>query len=115
MLNLKRKDKEMYYIVFTEWNYPTESGRELIDTYDSLIEAEESVKRVGEQEYNNFLDVNKNSLYKEASGFYYTFGTVYTLDPNIHKKIQVGEYALHSSQYEDEDMWFRVRIIPVEQ
>ena len=80
-----------YYIVFNEWNYPTESGREYIGDYDTREEAE----------WENFLKVN-GDIYREASGLYHNNdGTV-------------AGYMIHSSQYEEEDMYFRSYIIEID-
>lgn len=90
-----------YYIVINEWNYPTESGRDLIATYDLYEEALNCIEDEYNKEKQNFIDVN-NGLYKEACGAY---------QDDSGKTIG---YMLHSSQYEDEDMYFRSFIIEVE-
>ena len=110
---IKRKDKIMYYIVMKEWNYPTESGRDFICTCDTLAECEPIVKEEGEKEWNNFLDVN-DDIYSEASGFCYTEEKIVTVNPNDNKKADVPEYHINSSRYEEENMWFYVRVIPIE-
>lgn len=39
-----------YYIVVTEWLYPTESGRDLYDDYDTYEEALEVARQIVEDE-----------------------------------------------------------------
>ena len=90
-----------YYIVFNEWNYPTESGREYIGDYDTRAEAEIVVTTQGMDEWDNFLKVN-NDIYREASGLYHNDdGTI-------------AGYMIHSSQHEEEDMYFRSYIIEID-
>ena len=90
-----------YYIVFNEWNYPTESGREYVGDYDTREEAETVVTTQGMDEWDNLLKVN-NDIYREASGLYHNNdGTV-------------AGYMIHSSQYEEEDMYFRSYIIEID-
>ena len=89
-----------YYIVFNEWNYPTESGREYIGDYDTREEAETVVTTQGMDEWDNFLEVN-GDIYREASGLY-------------HNDDGIAGYMIHSSQYEEEDMYFRSYIIEID-
>lgn len=90
-----------YYIVINEWLYPTESGREIISDYDSRKEAEEEVTTQGMKEYDNFLKVNEDT-YTAACGLYH------------NQDGSIAGYALHSSQYEEEDMYFRSFIVEIE-
>lgn len=87
-----------YFIVVCEWNYPTESGREIIDDCDTREEAERVAKRQYDDEFDNFQAVT-NGLYREACGPY-----------NDEQGNIVG-YQLHSSQWESEDFVFRSEII----
>ena len=103
----------LYYIIVTEWNYPTESGHDIYDYYDDLESTKYWVKKIGDNEWNNFQKVCED-IYSEASGLYTTEARVQTNDPNDINIIDVPEYYIHSSQYEDNDFWFRVRVIPVE-
>ena len=103
----------LYYIILTEWNYPTESGHDIYDYYDDLESTKYWVKKIGDNEWNNFQKVCED-IYSEASGLYTTEARVQTNDPNDINIIDVPEYYIHSSQYEDNDFWFRVRVIPVE-
>ena len=50
-----------YYIVFNEWNYPTESGREFVGDFDSREEADWASAFEVVEEEPNFLKVNKTS------------------------------------------------------
>ena len=86
-----------YYIVVNEWSYPTEFGRELVGDYSTLEDADKAAEREYENERDNFIDVN-GETYEAACG---------------HFRDWNGEegYMLHSSQYEDEDMFFRSVII----
>ena len=103
----------LYYIILIEWNYPTETGHDVCDLYDDLETTKAHVKKIGDNEWNNFQIVC-GDIYSEASGFYTTNAIVQTNDPNDINIIDVPEYYIHSSQYEDNDFWFRVRVIPVE-
>lgn len=103
----------LYYIIVTEWNYPTESGHEVYDYYDSLDVTKAWVKKIGDNEWNNFQKVC-GDIYSEASGLYTTETRIQTNDPSKVKIVDVPEYCIHSSQYEENDFWFRVRVIPVE-
>lgn len=47
-----------YYIVFNEWNYPTESGREFVGDFDSRLDAEFAAKSETDKEEDNFFKVN---------------------------------------------------------
>jgi len=47
-----------YYIVFNEWNYPTESGREFVGDFDSSMDAEFAALSECSKEEHNFLKVN---------------------------------------------------------
>lgn len=47
--------KRMYYILVEEWLYPTESGREVHDDYDSYEAALAKAKEFCEDEMYNFL------------------------------------------------------------
>lgn len=92
-----------YYIVVIEWNYPTESGRDIIDDYDTLEEAREAAKEQYENEFQNFKEVNDGNIYMAACGE--------TVDRHTQ---ECTGFVLNSSEYEDENMWFRSRIITVE-
>ena len=103
----------LYYIIVTEWNYPTESGHDIYDYYDSLDVTKAWVEKIGDNEWGNFQEVCED-IYSEASGFYITEARVQTNDSNEIKITDVPEYYIHSSRYEENDFWFRVRVIPVE-
>lgn len=51
-----------YYIVVIEWNYPTESGRDIIDDFDTIEMARRVAKEQVDKEYDNFLEVNDGHL-----------------------------------------------------
>lgn len=87
-----------YYIVFNEWNYPTESGREYIGDYDTREEAEIAVTTQGINEWDNFQEVC-HDLYREASGLFH------------NQDGSVAGYQIHSSQWEEYDFVFRSIII----
>lgn len=87
-----------YYIVFNEWNYPTESGREYIGDYDTRAEAEIVVTTQGMDEWDNFQEVT-GGLYREASGLFH------------NEDDSIAGYQIHSSQWEEEDFCFRSVII----
>jgi hypothetical protein len=89
-----------YYIVVNEWNYPTESGRDIIGDFDTIEEAEQVASQQVEEERDNFLLVNKGEIYEAACGrMIEDF-----LGPTTC-------YCLHSSPHEEEDMWFQSIII----
>ena len=88
-----------YYIVFNEWNYPTESGREFIGDFDSPLDAEFASKSEYYKEEDNFLEVNNGEIHREACG------------RCIDAYGDCIGYVLHSSQDESEDMFFRSVII----
>ena len=49
-----------YYIVVTEWLYPTESGRDACDTYSNLDTALAEARKICDVEARtNFLDATK--------------------------------------------------------
>ena len=96
-----RANAMIYYIVVNEWNYPTESGREYIGDYDTREEAELEVTNQGMDEWDNFLKVN-DDIYREASGLYY------------NQNMTIAGYCIHSSQHEEEDMYFRSYIIEID-
>ena len=85
-----------YYIVMNEWLYPTESGREFIGDYDTLAIAREQAKFEYTNEIDNFLDVN---------------GEIYTQGETVNSKGECEGYIICSSQYEEENMFFRSVII----
>lgn len=85
-----------YYIVMNEWLYPTESGREYIDDYDTLAIASVMAKFQYEKELPNFLEVNSE---------------IYTQGECINSKGECEGYLITSSQYEEESMFFRSVII----
>ena len=87
-----------YYLVINEWNYPTESGREFIGDFDDIQEAEYNAKSECEREYENFVDVC-GDYYREGSGRI------------CNAYLDCEGYIMHSSQYEDEDFFFRSAII----
>jgi hypothetical protein len=58
----------IYYIVVNEWNYETNSGREIIGDYDTREEAEQVAKEEYEKEYDNFLDNTNGEIYRAACG-----------------------------------------------
>lgn len=87
-----------YFIVVCEWNYPTESGRDIIGDYDTRKEAERAAKKEYDDEFDNFQTVT-NGLYREACGPYHD------------EQGNVEGYQLHSSQWESEDFVFRSEII----
>lgn len=85
-----------YYILVNEWNYPTESGREIIGDFDDLQDAEYHAKDECEREFDNFQEVCKD---------YYRDGSGYFNDGN-----STG-YIMHSSQDESMDFFFRSVVI----
>ena len=88
-----------YYIVVNEWNYPTESGRELIGDFDTREAASKEAECQYKAEYDNFLDVTHGEIYQMACG----------KDVN-HLGETIG-YSLHSSSIEEEDFFFQSVII----
>lgn len=103
----------LYYIILIEWNYPTESGHEVYEYYDSLDVTKAWVKKIGDYEQDNFQETC-GDIYSEASGFCMTEAKVQTIDPSKECIRDVPEYYIHSSQYPENDFWYRVRVIPVE-
>ena len=87
-----------YYIVMNEWNYPTESGRDFVGDFDTRHEAVLAAGEEYDKEFDNFQTVT-NGLYREACG-------VFNNDDG-----SIAGYALHSSQWENEDFMFRSVII----
>ena len=87
-----------YYIVMNEWNYPTESGRDFVGDIDTRAEAARIAEAECDKEFDNFQTVT-NGLYREACG-------VFNNDDG-----SIAGYALHSSQWENEDFMFRSVII----
>lgn len=52
------QSKIKYYLVTTEWLYPTESGRDVVEfTYDTKEEAFAKCKKLCEEEVDNFREV----------------------------------------------------------
>ena len=47
-----------YYIIVTEWDYPTESGRDIIDDFNTIEMARRVAKEEVDKECNNFLERN---------------------------------------------------------
>lgn len=45
-----------YFIVHEEWNYPTESGREFVDDFDTYDKALAKAMQLCEDEMQNFCD-----------------------------------------------------------
>ena len=88
-----------YYILVNEWNYPTESGRDIIGDFDTREEAAQEAESQYKAEYDNFLDVNHGEIYQMACG----------KDVN-HLGETIG-YSLHSSSIEEEDFFFQSVII----
>lgn len=88
-----------YYIVVNEWNYPTESGREIIGDYDTLEEAKAVAKEQYNNELANFLEVNKGAIYENACG------------EIVDQHLNFMGFILCSSQYETENMTFQSIII----
>ena len=88
-----------YYIVFNEWNYPTESGREFIGDYDTRLDAEFAAKSECDNEEDNFLEVNNGEIYREACG------------PTMDEDFNCTGYVLNSSQDETMNHFFRSIII----
>ena len=84
-----------YYVVINEWNYPTESGRSFIGDYDSKEEAFYVSEEEYNEEYNNFLEVNKGKIYHKTSG-----------------RSEDG-YILNSSEFKEKNMYFLSRVIEV--
>ena len=86
-----------YFVIVTEWNYPTESGRDTMSsTFESseLTEAQEFTKELCVNEMMNFfdatkLDCNKPNMTKD--------GLCYFIDPKT----------------DDDPYYFRARIIPI--
>ena len=87
-----------FYIVFNEWNYPTESGRDYVGDFDTREEAAQAAEAEFEKEWDNFQDVT-HGLYREACGVF------------NNEQGEIEGYALHSSQWEQEDFVFRSVII----
>lgn len=85
-----------YYIVMNEWLYPTESGREYIGDYDTLAMASAMAHFQYEKELPNFLEVNQE---------------IYTSGETVDSKGECDGYIIYSSQYEEENMFFRSVII----
>ena len=48
-----------YYIVVTEWLYPTESGREVFNDFDDYDEALETAYSLVKDEIENFTEATK--------------------------------------------------------
>ena len=98
--NLKAFDPNLpkYYILVEEWLYPTESGRDFVNDYDTIEEAEEAALDACGCEKYNFsyackCDPTTPSLVKENGK---TIGAIIT-DKNG-----------------TEDWWYAVKIVEVE-
>lgn len=102
----------LYYVILIEWNYPTDSGHEVYK-YDGLSDVTAWVKKTGDNEWNNFQEVC-GDIYSEASGFHMTKVKVQTIDPSKECIKYVPEYYIHSSQYPENDFWYRIRVFPIE-
>lgn len=87
-----------YYIVINEWNYPTESGREFIDDFDTIQEAETCAESECDKELDNFI---------EACGDYYREGSGRT----VNEYLDCIGYELNSSSDENNNYFFRSAII----
>lgn len=88
-----------YYIVINEWNYPTNSGREIISDYDTLKEARKVAKKEYLDEYDNFLDNTKGKIFREGCGLVFNL------------KDCVESYQLVSSPYDETPFFFRSVIL----
>lgn len=53
--NIDKVESPDYYIVSEEWLYPTESGRDLVDDFDTYEDALLAAKKKCEEEMYNFL------------------------------------------------------------
>jgi len=89
----------IYFIVVNEWKYPNNTGREIVDDFDTLEEAEIAAETEYQNELDNFLEVNDGEMYREACGK--------LIDVNYET---IG-YVINSSQNESENMFFRSIII----
>lgn len=89
----------IYFIVVNEWQYPNNTGREIVNDFDTLEEAEIAAETEYQNELDNFLEVNNGEMYREACGK--------LIDVNYEP---IG-YVMNSSQHESENMFFRSIII----
>lgn len=88
-----------YYAVFTEWLYPTESGRDFLDDFDTEADALEAAKKACEDERMNYgvacgAEALPPSLYADAA----------STPPR--------GYCLTAKNGLDE-WWFAAKVIPV--
>lgn len=89
-----------YYIVVEEWNYPTESGRELVGDYDTMAQALNAAKRKCEVE---------KFCYSEATGCDPLVGEVCVAENgNMRKR----GYCI-TDKKGVEDFWYHAKIIEV--
>jgi len=89
----------IYYIVVNEWNYPTESGRDIIGDFDTIEEAEKVAYSQCSQEMENFAVVNHNEFYEQGSG------------KIVGEDGECRGYILNSSPHEELNMTFQSIII----
>lgn len=54
MMNATMNEDGRYYIVATEWNYPTETGRDVIADYDTKDEAVRACFNLCNEELDNY-------------------------------------------------------------
>lgn len=88
-----------YYIVVNEWNYPDDTGWEIIGSFEHLDVAIKETEYQYKAEYDNFLEATDGKIYKDACGSCADYlGKI------------VG-YSLHSSKDELYDHFFRSIII----
>ena len=87
-----------YYIIITEWNYPTESGRDIIDTtFDTRQEAEEEARIRLMYEDDNYYNI---------MGFSACFTS--------HIEDGVIKYVALTPPLEDCNFYFLIRIVEIE-
>jgi hypothetical protein len=83
-----------YYIVVTEWLYPTESGRDIVDDFDTFDEALDRCAKIVFNERENYFDTTK------------TTPTFLNLNSNENGYIITDKNGL-------EDWWFQAKVIEV--
>lgn len=90
--------KNRYYIVVTEWLYPTESGREIFNDFDDYDEALETAYNLVQDEIENYTEATKC----EPSPITY----------NLKETLNTDGYII-TDKKGLKDWWFQAKIVEV--
>jgi hypothetical protein len=95
--DLQESSENKYYIIVTEWLYPTESGRDIGCDYDTLNEALEECKKIVESEINTYSK---------------TCNTDPTPINSFKKNGNINGYLITAKNGLDE-WWFQAKVVEV--